>query len=104
GRSAPRDLFRAGVRTSSECLMSMAAAARGPELGRARPAVQVETELESIAVQAEDPVVPVPRLGPCDEFDVDLVRVRLDVDVEDALVRRFRRFGTEAVAVDEQSG
>src|SRR5262249_29641435 len=77
GRSAPRNLSRAGARASPERLVSVAAAACGSERGRTRMAIQVETELQSIAVQTKDPVVPVPRLRSCDEFDVDLVRLRL---------------------------
>src|SRR5947209_6692468 len=73
------------------------------KLGRSRLAVQVETNLELIAIEAKDAVVPVPGFGPFDEFNVDSMRLGFDVDVEDAFVSRLRRFRPKSVAIDEQA-
>src|SRR5262249_59491240 len=70
---------------------------------RPRLAVHVETDFESIAGETIDPEVAIPRFRTGDEVDVDLVRVGFDIDIEDALVGCFGRFGAKAVAVDQDS-
>ena len=74
------------------------------KLGRPRLAVHIETNLELIAIQAKDAEVPISSFGPCDEFDVDFVRLGFDIDVEDPFVSRFRRFGAKSVSIDEYAG
>src|SRR5262249_54563342 len=103
-RCTPAYVFGTCARASAQGLIRVSATTQGLKRLRARFPVQVEAELETIAIEAIDSVVPVTRLRPGDEFDVDFMRVSLDVDVEDALIRRFRRFGSETVAVDQQPG
>ena len=69
--------------------------------GRGPPFEISRTQFEHIAVQSIDAKIPIPRFGPGDEFDVDLVRLGLDVDVEDAFVNCLRGFGAKPVAIDQ---
>ncbi len=52
--------------------------------------MHIETKLEFIPIKAKDTEVPVSSFRPCNEFDVDFMRLGLDMDVEDPFVNCLR--------------
>src|ERR1041385_6966238 len=79
------------------------AAAPGESIKLLRPrfAIQIETNLQLIPVHLKYAIIPFPSLRPRDELDVNFMWSGLNIDVENALVVGFRRFGAETVSVNE---
>jgi hypothetical protein len=73
------------------------------KLRRTRLAVHVETKLELLAVKAKDAKVGISRFRAGDEFDVDLMRLWFDVDIENTFIGRFGRLRPKAIAINENS-
>src|ERR1051325_9824303 len=88
---------------TTQTLERMSAALLRRKTLRPRRAGEAETDRQLIAVQLVDAVRGVARFGPFDELEIDPRRLGGCIDGQYAFVIRLRRFGSKAIAVDEDS-